>query len=149
MVGTFIQRDGSITSAATDNPQITGATAMTQAPELKPCPFCGGAPELGYFAMTPNIHCPVCRYEIDGDAEEKPLDVSQASKLVERWNTRAVLPPTPAEAMRCPEVAELVEAMRNAIVAIDAEYDGPDDHGRYSTRERAALSALEQWARRG
>lgn len=62
---------------------------------------------------------------------------------------RADLPPTPAEAMRCPEVAALVEAMRNAIEAIDAAYDGPDDNGRYSTRERAALAALKQGARRG
>ncbi|WP_374290118.1 hypothetical protein [Paenirhodobacter enshiensis] len=59
---------------------------------------------------------------------------------------RADLPPTPAEAMRCPEVAALVEAMRNAIVAIDAAYDGPDDNGRYSTRERSALAAMEQEA---
>lgn len=59
---------------------------------------------------------------------------------------RADLPPTPAEAMRCPEVWALVEAMRRAIEAIDAAYDGPDDNGRYSTRERAALSALEQAA---
>lgn len=46
--------------------------------------------------------------------------------------------------MRCPEVAALVEAMRNAIEAIDAAYDGPDDNGRYSTRERSARAALEQ-----
>ena len=57
------------------------------------------------------------------------------------------LPPTPAEAMRCPEVMALVEAMRGAIEAIDAAYDGPDDNGRYSTRERAALAALEQAVR--
>lgn len=54
------------------------------------------------------------------------------------------LPPTPAEAMRCHEVMALVKAMRGAIEAIDAAYDGPDDNGRYSTHERAALAALEQ-----
>lgn len=114
-------------------------------PDLKPCPFCGGAPELGYFAMTPNIHCPVCRYEIDGDAEEKPLDVSQASKLVERWNTRAALPPTPAEAMRCPEVVALVEVMRDLITAHASGWiDGAD--GGAGQRARAALASVEEIA---
>jgi len=51
-------------------------------------------------------------------------------------------PPLSA-ALKLPEVAALVEALRGAIEAIDAAYDGPDDNGAYSTRERAALSALD------
>lgn len=122
---------------------------MTQAPELKLCPFCGGPATIGYFAMTPNIDCPECKYSIDGDQEENPGEAVQLNHLIACWNRRADLPPTPAEAMRCPEVAALVDAMRNAIEAIDAAYDDPDDNGRYSTRERSALAALEQGARRG
>jgi len=51
-------------------------------------------------------------------------------------------PPLSA-ALKLPEVAALVEALRGAIEAIDAAYDGPDDNGAYSTRERAALSAID------
>jgi len=56
--------------------------------------------------------------------------------------TARATPPLSA-ALKLPEVAALVEAMRGAIEAIDAAYDGPDDNGTYSTRERAALSALD------
>jgi hypothetical protein len=110
---------------------------MTQAPELKPCPFCGGddiRQEYGAGSKPPYndpyVVCVDCGASVEGKSGA--------------CNRRADLPPTPAEAMRCPEVAALVEAMRNAIEAIDAAYDGPDDNGRYSTRERSALAALEQ-----
>ena len=61
-----------------------------------------------------------------------------------QWNTRADLPPTLSAAMELPEVKELMEAMERAIEAIDAAYDGPDDNGAYTVRERAALAALVQ-----
>jgi len=51
-------------------------------------------------------------------------------------------PPLSA-ALKLPEVAALLDALRGAIEAIDAAYDGPDDNGTYSTRERAALSAID------
>ena len=35
------------------------------------------------------------------------------------------------------------EALRGAIAAIDAAYDGPDDNGAYTVRERAALAKIE------
>lgn len=80
------------------------------------------------------------RHDADCDIRSLILPDDIAPLLADR-------PPTPAEAMRCPEVMALVEAMRGAIEAIDAAYDGPDDNWRYSTRERAAISALEQSVR--
>ena len=35
------------------------------------------------------------------------------------------------------------EALRGAIAAIDAAYDGPDDNGAYTVRERAALAKIK------
>ena len=57
---------------------------------------------------------------------------------------RADLPPTLSAAMELPEVKELMEAMERAIEAIDAAYDGPDDNGAYTVRERAALAAIKE-----
>ncbi len=54
---------------------------------------------------------------------------------------RADLPPTPAEAMRCPEVAALVEAMRPARYRTTM-------NGGQSIAIGNALAALEQGARR-
>lgn len=85
---------------------------MTQAPEmpeLKSCPFCGGEMEdRGYGAIhvAPN-KCPIGGYAVD----------------TSRWNTRADLPPTPAEAMRCPEVAALVEAVRHEREMVCQDWD--------------------------
>lgn len=124
--------------------------------ELKPCPFCGGKAKtwvqrLGNVGVCGCVDedrtCPIAPcigFSLSDNVERANVERARA---INRWNSRADLPPTPAEAMRCPEVMALVEAMRNAIEAIDAAYDGPDDNGRYSTRERAALAALEQEAR--
>ena len=57
---------------------------------------------------------------------------------------RADLLPTLSAAMELPEVKELMEAMERAIEAIDAAYDGPDDNGAYTVRERAALAAIKE-----
>ena len=54
------------------------------------------------------------------------------------------VPPTLSAAMELPEVKELMEAMERAIEAIDAAYDGPDDNGAYTVRERAALAAIKE-----
>ena len=51
---------------------------------------------------------------------------------------------TLSAAMELPEVKELMEAMERAIEAIDAAYDGPDDNGAYTVRERAALAAIKE-----
>lgn len=40
-------------------------------------------------------------------------------------------------------VQGLVDALARAIEVIDAAYDGPDDNGAYSVRERTALAAWE------
>ena len=55
---------------------------------------------------------------------------------------RADLPPTPAEAMRCPEVAVAIAAMRELIVAHASGWIDGEDWGAGS-RARDALAALE------
>ena len=57
---------------------------------------------------------------------------------------RADLSPTLSAAMELPEIRALVETMERAIEAIDAAYDGPDDNGAYTVRERAALAAIKE-----
>ena len=61
-----------------------------------------------------------------------------------RINPPPDLPPTLSAARGLPEVKQLMEAMERAIEAIDAAYDGPDDNGAYSVRERAALAAIKE-----
>lgn len=54
-------------------------------PELKPCPFCGGQPELyprqrGDYNTAYIIRCWKCMVWFDGRAQ---------ADVVEKWNTRA------------------------------------------------------------
>lgn len=83
--------------------------------------------------------------------------ISGARGLIGGWNEhrregqheyrRADLPPTPAEAMRCPEVMALVEALGD-IAGGDPTIDDPEVDAERSARiARAALAALEQAVR--
>lgn len=104
--------------------------------ELKPCPFCGGEPSEREAGIGTAIRCRKCGSE---------QFARHRSGAVMLWEAR--VPPTPAEAVRCPEVMALVEA----VMAFD-EFDRlptaakrPDVFER-KVRQPAlrALSALEQ-----
>lgn len=68
-------------------------------------------------------------------------------KMLRRLEMEAgTTPPTPAEAMRCPEVAAAITAMRDVIKAHASGWiDGAD--GGAGDRARASLAALEQAVR--
>lgn len=57
---------------------------MTDAPKLKPCPFCGGKPYLANVQMVgcAYVVCTDCRMQSDDGTE---------SRVVAAWNTRADL----------------------------------------------------------
>ena len=72
---------------------------MTDTPELKPCPFCGGPVSVGWFAITCNINCDSCQYSIDTEAPEAvresgadftdALQAETKRAAITAWNTRA------------------------------------------------------------
>ena len=113
--------------------------------ELKPCPFCGADRASTYHIRDGRVAmCPACGAK-GGSQFNGPLDIPSANdRAILAWNARADLPPTLSAAMELPEVKELMEAMERAIEAIDAAYDGPDDNGAYTVRERAALAAIKE-----
>lgn len=84
-------------------------------PKLKPCPFCGGVAVIredishstGVFFGCNTSGC------LGADMWEESV-----SEAISAWNTRADLPPTPAEAMRCPEVEALVDEIRYAVLCL-------------------------------
>ena len=89
---------------------------MSDAPELNPCPFCGQTPDkivdatrhLGCYRI---IHrgCVIPNFSLEG---------KNASDVADRWNRRADLPPTLAQAIAMPEVRKLVEALRPFYAAV-------------------------------
>ncbi len=81
---------------------------MTEAkstPELKPCPFCGGAPKLFIGAVEftdAEVHCGNCG-SVSGNYPTK-------AEAIAAWNTRAALKgdapqPKPEEDCACPETS--------------------------------------------
>lgn len=106
--------------------------------ELKPCPFCGGEARDGKDGEYFLVRCTHC-------GAEQFSDIRRVA--VSSWNRRAYLPPTPAEAMRCPEVVALVKAMRGMCdvwhsTCVASGWD-PFHVSQYET----AITALEQEAR--
>ncbi len=84
--------------------------------ELLPCPFCGGDVQFGYFAITPNIHCDTCQFEIDGDPD-------RSDELINRWNTRADL----AQAAVAAALERAAKAVRQDC--LECEGSGMRDSG--------------------
>ena len=58
-------------------------------PELKPCPFCGGAPALENEAARKYVYCSVCEADGAWDGDEQTA--------IDAWNRR-----TPPEATDSP-----------------------------------------------
>lgn len=82
--------------------------------ELKPCPFCGGKVKT-WVQRLGNVGVCGCVDE-DRTCPIAPCigfslsDNVERARAINRWNSRADLPPTTAEAMRCHEVTAPVEA---------------------------------------
>lgn len=76
--------------------------------------------------------------------------LAERARAINRWNSRADLQPTPAEAMRCPEVMALVRALENSVIQMEFLEDRGPKRGSTAAiieRARTALSALEQEVR--
>ncbi len=57
---------------------------------IKPCPFCGGATRVGWFAMEFNIDCPACRISLSRHAVDFNDDaLATKAACITAWNTRA------------------------------------------------------------
>lgn len=92
------------------------------APDLLPCPFCGGDANLGYRSAysvdsgSDFVGCNDCCCMIEFDepkwnARTQSIDSSSRAEAIATWNTRAPL----AEALAVPEVQALVEAAKRAL----------------------------------
>jgi Lar family restriction alleviation protein len=100
------------------------------APELKPCPFCGGKPYLA------NVEMVGCAYVVCTDCRTQSDDMSK-DRAIEQWNTRTDTIPDP---MDDPRVVALVRASRGAIDALNA--GGNNFHMMCARILTAALSTI-------
>ena len=64
---------------------------MTDAPKLKPCPFCGGRAELREDHDNSWVICPNCQISLEG--------FEDSDDAVAAWNTRADLIPDLPDAL--------------------------------------------------
>jgi Mg2+ and Co2+ transporter CorA len=117
------------------------------APELKPCPFCGGKPNSGFFPGDYDISCDNCEFSISRHISEYGGEAEAKETAILDWNTRADIP-----AARIAELEARIARLRGALsiyadvvkdyasdseLASDPAYDWlQDDGGRVA---RAAL----------
>lgn len=115
------------------------------APELKPCPFCGV--ELEHFEDGRRLtHV---RHPVNGCAFLSGKDWWKVPRFTDPWNTRADLPPTDAEVMAHPKVKALVEKAQAALDLNDntSPFGGElqrDRIERTVDEFRAALAAIQE-----
>ena len=106
------------------------------APELKPCPFCGGKANAGFFPGDYDISCDNCQFSISRHISDCGGEDEAKATAVLDWNTRADLcDPTQDE-----RVKALVEAAQAQLDYMDM----CREHGDLERNLRAALRALEQ-----
>lgn len=125
---------------------------MSDAPELLPCPFCGGESDIDHDHTVEENHAYGCR------KCGIWFDTFNSDKATAAWNTRAA--PTTAQIMADPRVKKLVEALEPfAVFAQSDSFDKlPDDTpmtqgSKFARRQvtasdfiaaRAALAALKE-----
>jgi len=104
------------------------------APELKPCPFCGGEAEATNYVIEASVACKKCDATIT--KEHGQYDDTGYDAAIVAWNTRADL---------CDPTQD--ERVRALVKAAEAQLDYMDmcnDAGDLERNLRAALRALEQ-----
>lgn len=79
--------------------------------DMKPCPFCGGKPELGSYSRFGNwiVVCSKC------EAETQIYETEQ--EAIEAWNTRQVEDELNKEIKRLREALESIKEMANYMSA--------------------------------
>lgn len=89
---------------------------MTDAPKLKPCPFCGSGPAItvqnALFSGVELLDYRGMWFANCGTCGTEGAKTALKDDAVKAWNTRADL--TPAQIMADPRVNALVEALREA-----------------------------------
>lgn len=119
---------------------------MTDAPELKPCPFCGGGARI--YQDPSHSTAWFCGCE-DWDCFGNMMWDETKTGATDKWNRRALPLPTHAAllaaALRLPEVAALVEALDDmCIIAKQDDWDKSLSGRQLVYRNScAALAALE------
>ena len=113
------------------------------APELKPCPFCGGAADI-WRAHEGRTAWIACMGKCVVLVSKEYLSDDEA---IAAWNRRADLA-QPAQVQPDPRdevIKGLVEAATDAAEAIDMAYGSDDDESphRHSAKLRAALAAAK------
>jgi Lar family restriction alleviation protein len=104
---------------------------MSDAPELKPCPFCGG--EAEFHSLLPRyddafVRCPNC--EIDGPRfggnDDREGSNAQA---IAAWNTRAALREIKELEAKLAESEARSEVLETLVMDVAADlYDGVAAH---------------------
>lgn len=112
-------------------------------PELKPCPFCGGAASCFEDATHSTAWWVGC-YN-DPCEIEPSLWAQTKDQATEEWNTRADLPPTDAEVMAHPKVKALVEAA-GELSSIVEGIQGAFNHGAWRDEKNGMrLKDTSEW----
>lgn len=66
-----------------------GAAIRARAAELKPCPFCGGGADCGWFAGDYDISCGTCQFSISRHISDFGSEKAAMEAAIAAWNTRA------------------------------------------------------------
>lgn len=109
----------------------------TKAPDLLPCPFCGGESEVwkGRILWRFRIRCQKCGIGTEWLEQVMDCPTHPVTRLSDRWNRRAILA-TPTALAASPEVAALL-----AAAILDAQLRCME-RGRLDTPDEIRAAAL-------